>query len=110
MLRLEDVLREHTKQLKRLEKQAQQTHVYKELKEKITHVELYVLKTRYNEVVQKLKSHTDLLKELSIQEEKSQKDVASLQAQSRDVRSQSEKKYSHLRKERETLRTQLEKS
>ena len=108
MLRLEDVLREHTKQLKRLEKQAQQTHVYKELKEKITHVELYVLKTRYNEVVQKLKSHTDVLKELSVQEGKSQKDLESLQTQSRDVRSQSEKKYSHLRKERETLRKQLE--
>jgi len=108
MLRLEDVLREHTKQLKRLEKQAQQTHIYKELKERITHVELYVLKTRYNEIVQKLKSHTNLSKELSDQEKKLQKCLESLQAQSRDIRNQSEEKYSHLRKEREILRKQLE--
>ncbi len=108
MLRLEDLLREHNKQLKRLEKQAQQTHIYKELKEKITHVELHVLKTRYEEVVQKLKGHTNVLKELSVQEETYQKDLESLQEQSRNVRSQSEKKYSHLRKERETLRQQLE--
>ncbi|MDE0151062.1 MAG: AAA family ATPase [Bdellovibrionales bacterium] len=109
MLRLEDVLKEHNKQLKRLERQAQQTHVYKELKEKITHVELYVLKTRYNEILNKLKAHTNLLRELSDQEGQSQKDLESLQTQSRDIRSQSEKKYSHLKKEREILRKQIEK-
>ena len=108
ILRLADVLREHTRQLKRLEKQAEQTHVYKELKEKITRSELYILHKRYNEVIQKIKSHTGLLKELSVQEGKLKKDLASLKEQSRDVLSQSEEKYSHLRKEREILRKQLE--
>lgn len=108
MLRLEDVLREHTKQLKRLEKQAQQTHVYKELKEKITHVELYMLKTRYNKVAKKLKNYVNDLKDLSIQEDKCQEDLKILKEQSRDVLSQSEKKHSHLSKERETLRKLLE--
>ena len=108
MLRLTDILREHTRQLKRLEKQAEQTHVYKELKEKITRTELYILHKRYNEAIQKIKSHTGLLKELSVQEGKLKKDLESLKEQSRDVLSQSEKKYSHLRKERETLRQKLE--
>ena len=108
MLRLEDVLREHTKQLKRLEKQAQQTHIYKELKEKITCVELYILKMRYKEAAQKLEDQAGGLKKLSGQEEGCQKKLSSLQEESRNVRSQSEEKYSHLSKEREVLRQQLE--
>ena len=108
MLRLADVLQEHGKQLKRLEKQARQTHIYKELKEKVSSMELYVLQTRYNEILKKIESHTNLLKEISAQEGKLQKDLQSLQAQSREVLSQSEKKYSHLRKEREVLRKKME--
>ena len=108
MLRLEDILREHTKQLKKLERQAHQTRIYKELKEKITHVEFYMLNLRYKEVAQKLKSHAGGLSELSEQEKDCRKKLALLQEKSRNIRSQSEQKYSHLSKERETLRQKLE--
>ena len=54
IFRLEDVVLEQQKQLKRLEKQVRQAQLYKKLKNQINDIEVYLLKKQYTEVLDQI--------------------------------------------------------
>ena len=106
--RLEDIAQEQTKQLKRLGKQAKQAQTYKDLKEKITDVELHLLKSKYEEIQNKIQED-EMSIQKCIQEEKGLRDQQkSIQKQYQKNQTDSEKIYSQLSRERNNLKTTLE--
>ena len=103
ILRVEDVLSEQKKQLKRLEKQAHQAQMYKELKEKLSLKETYLLKKKYLEICQQIQNQKQSIQNILAKEKESQKSLQSLKTQCRKAQENFEGAYSQLESQREGL-------
>ena len=103
ILRVEDVLSEQKKQLKRLEKQAHQAQMYKELKEKLSLKETYLLKKKYFEIGRKIHNQKQSIQNILTKEEESQKSLQSLKTQCQKAQENFEGAYSQLESQREGL-------
>ena len=103
ILRVEDILSEQEKQLKRLEKQAHQAQVYKELKEKLNLKETYLLRKQYLEISEQIQNQKQKVQNILKKEGESQKSLQSLKTQCQKAQESFERVYSQLESQREDL-------
>ena len=100
LLRLEDILGEQKKQLRKFEKQAGQAQEYKELKNQIHNIETDSLKKKYSHTQKTLNKKVSEIQQLNEQEETCTAQLEQAQNQHHQLRENFEKTYDEIENEK----------
>lgn len=98
------ILNEQKKHLKKLEKQASQAQVYKELKDQIRDIELTLLKKNYISIIQSVEESTGKIKQALKEEEIYRKELEQCNEDYRETKNDSDQIYRNLDVKRVQLR------
>lgn len=109
LTRINDILNEQKKYLKKLEKQAHQAQSYKEIKNKIRNIEIFLLKNLYMDIKEKIQEKNEKNQNLTQEQNKLKKNLMSCKIQYQKTRQNSENIYSQFESQKNNLKINLDK-